>query len=68
MRSMAPHASFRLDRGVLKDERSACLHMAFGADQVLIDGGPQSWQSLQLTAPSGTGWWNGIANVPFTSL
>jgi hypothetical protein len=41
MRSMAPHAPFRLDCGVLKDERSARLRMAFGADQVLIDGGPQ---------------------------
>jgi hypothetical protein len=36
MRSMAAHAPFRLDRGVLIDKRSPRLHMALGADQVLI--------------------------------
>ena len=41
MRSMAPHASFGLDRGVLVDERSARLHVALGADQVLIGSGFQ---------------------------
>ena len=41
MRSMASHAPFRLDRGVLIDKRSPRLHMALGADQVLIDCGSQ---------------------------
>lgn len=41
MRSVAAHAPFRLDRGVLKDKRSARLRMTLGADQVLVDGGPE---------------------------
>ena len=41
MGSMAPHAPLRLDRNMLKHERPARLHMALGADKVLIGGGLQ---------------------------
>jgi len=37
---VARQASFRLDRGMLKHEGPAVLHVALGADRVQIGGGP----------------------------
>jgi len=36
VRSVATKAPLGLDRGMLKDKRSACLRMALGADRILI--------------------------------
>src|SRR5260370_25867698 len=36
VRSVAPHTAFRSHRSVLEDEGSTRLHMALGADGVLI--------------------------------
>jgi len=41
MRSMATNATFCLDRGVLKHERPARLHVTFGTYLILIGRGPQ---------------------------
>ena len=41
MRSMAAGASLRLDRSVLKDERSTRLNVALGTNLVLIESGLQ---------------------------
>jgi len=48
MGRVATDAAFRLDRGVLVDERPARLRMALGADSVLIGGG------LQVIVPEGS--------------
>jgi len=39
MRRVARDASFGLDRGVLKNKRTTLLHVALGADGILIGGG-----------------------------
>jgi hypothetical protein len=47
VRSVATQASFRLDRGVLEDERPARLGVALGADRILIG------RRLQVVVPEG---------------
>ena len=41
MRTVAAHAAFRFDRGVLVDKRSTHLRVALGADQIRIISGTQ---------------------------
>ena len=41
MRTMAAHAAFCFDRGVLVDERPTHLRVAFGADQIRVISGAQ---------------------------
>ena len=47
MWSMAPQASFRLDRGVLEYKGSARLSVALGADRILVG------RRLQVIVPEG---------------
>ena len=48
MGSVAAHATFGLDCGVLVDKGPACFGMAFGADRILVSGG------LQVVIPEGS--------------
>ena len=69
-------ASLRLHRHVLKDERSALIHVALGADHVLIGRGPQVVVlegAVHVVAVAALDqafvhrWWKGMENCGLTS-